>query len=98
MSFGQFGIGNNGPTQERIDLFGIEFGITGTLPFPETHSIVVKSQTIIRLKLGVAAETVDDFSGLAGRTVVRAGEKFIHGGIGRIKVRTANQESDGVVI
>ena len=83
LGFGQSGIERNRFRQQRLDLVEIEAGILRALSFPETHRVVVKGAAVAWLEFGETAESLDDFVGLAGRTVIGAGEERVAARVGR---------------
>ena len=68
----------------------------GTLP--QAHGVVVEGATVAWLEFGETPESLDDFVGLPGGTVVRAGEERIDASICGAEVGGAQQGNDGVVI
>src|ERR1700685_3553778 len=76
----------------------IQVGIFFALPFPETQGVVIKGATVIGLKLGKAAEPLDDLIGLSRRAIESSGEKKIATGVGRIEVGPAKQGLHCVVV
>ena len=74
LGVGERGVERNRFREQRFDLVEIEAGILGALSLPQAHRVVVEGAPVARLELGETAEPLDDFVGLAGRTVVGAGQ------------------------
>src|SRR5271154_6908325 len=87
LGLGKGGVEFNRFREQRFDLVEIEAGILRALSLPQAHRVVIEGAAIARLEVGKTAESLDDFAGLAGRTVVGAREKWIDAWIRGTQVR-----------
>src|SRR5580692_8440755 len=81
LGIGEGGVEFNRFCEQRFDLVEIEAGILRALSLPQAHRVVIEGAAIARLEVGKTAKSLNDFVGLAWRTVVRTGEKWVDTGI-----------------
>src|SRR5882724_11498294 len=89
VSIGKFGIERDGLSEQRFNLMTIQAWILCPFSFPHAHRIVVKGLAIVGLQLREAGEALDDFVGLARRTIVGLGEEEIATRIGGAEIGCA---------
>src|SRR5882724_13008750 len=97
MSFSECWVRRDRPLQERLNLLQIDVRVLRALSLPQTHRVVVKRLSAVRLQLRESPEPFDNFSSLARRTIVGSRKKFVATLIRRAQIRAAKERLHCVV-